>query len=68
MSTLSISPAFAAPRASRPALSSRVRLTRRGRVVVFLAALAPRCSLRRSSSAPWPWVPRPPARPSRPRS
>lgn len=38
MSTLSISPAFAAPRVSRP--PSSVRLTRRGRVVVLLAALA----------------------------
>lgn len=39
MSTLSISPAFTAPRSvsmQRPA----VRLTRRGRLVVFLAALA----------------------------
>ena len=39
MSTLSISPAFAAPRASRPTKAD-VRLTRRGRAVVFLAALA----------------------------
>lgn len=40
MSTLSISPAFSAPHASRPALSRpTVRLTRRGRVVVLLAAL-----------------------------
>lgn len=38
MSTLSISPAFTAPRVARPARSA-VRLTRRGRVVVFLAAL-----------------------------
>ena len=38
MSTLSISPAFAAPRVSRT--PSSVRLTRRGRVVVLLAALA----------------------------
>ena len=38
MSTLSISPAFAAPRVSRTPQSS-VRLTRRG-VVVLLAALA----------------------------
>ncbi|PUA82475.1 LysM peptidoglycan-binding domain-containing protein [Nocardioides currus] len=38
MSTLSISPSFtAAPRAARP--TSAVRLTRRGRLVVFLAAL-----------------------------
>ncbi|WP_051204269.1 MULTISPECIES: LysM peptidoglycan-binding domain-containing protein [Nocardioides] len=39
MSTLSISPTFSAPRVSRAPQSS-VRLTRRGRVVVFLAALA----------------------------
>lgn len=38
MSTLSISPAFTAPRVARPGRSA-VRLTRRGRVVVFLAAL-----------------------------
>lgn len=38
MSTLSISPAFSAPRVARPS-SSAVRLTRRGRVVVFVAAL-----------------------------
>ena len=39
MSTLSISPTFVAPRVSRTPRSA-VRLTRRGRVVVFLAALA----------------------------
>ena len=39
MSTLSISPAFAAPRATRSTRST-VRLTRRGRVVLFLAALS----------------------------
>lgn len=44
MSTLSISPAFSAPHASRLTLSrptrSAVRLTRRGRVVLLLAALS----------------------------
>jgi hypothetical protein len=40
MSTLSIAPAFAPERTTRPAASSSVRLTRRGRLVVFLAALA----------------------------
>ncbi len=39
MSTLSISPAFSAPRSLRMPQSG-VRLTRRGRLVVFLAALA----------------------------
>ena len=39
MSTLSISPAFTAPRSVR-APQSTVRLTRRGRVVLFLAAMA----------------------------
>jgi LysM repeat protein len=43
MSTLSISPTFVAPRASSRALSrptqAPVRLTRRGRVVVVIAAL-----------------------------
>lgn len=39
MSTLSISPAFAAPRISRSTRST-VRLTRRGRVVLLAAALA----------------------------
>lgn len=38
MSTLSISPAFSAPRVARPTRSA-VRLTRRGRVVMLLAAL-----------------------------
>ena len=38
MSTLSISPVFSAPRVARPTRSS-VRLTRRGRVVMLLAAL-----------------------------
>ena len=38
MSTLSISPAFSAPRVARPTRSA-VRLTRRGRVVVLLGAL-----------------------------
>lgn len=38
MSTLSVSPSFSAPRVSRPA-TSPVRLTRRGRVVVIIAAL-----------------------------
>lgn len=38
MSTLSISPAFTAPRHFRAAQST-VRLTRRGRVVLFLAAM-----------------------------
>ena len=38
MSTLSISPAFTAPRTFR-APQSTVRLTRRGRVVLFLAAM-----------------------------
>ena len=39
MSTLSISPTFSAPRISRPT-PSPVRLTRRGRVVVVIVALA----------------------------
>ena len=39
MSTLSIAPAFTAPRSIATPQSS-VRLTRRGRLVVFLAALA----------------------------
>lgn len=39
MSTLSISPTFVAPRSIRVPQAT-VRLTRRGRVVVFLAALA----------------------------
>ncbi|MCW2832193.1 MAG: Peptidoglycan-binding LysM [Nocardioides sp.] len=39
MSTLSISPAFTAPSSIRVTRPS-VRLTRRGRIVVFLAALA----------------------------
>ena len=40
MTTLSIAPAFAPERTTRPAPRSTVRLTRRGRLVVFLAALA----------------------------
>ena len=42
MSTLSISPAFVSGPARKPRLvrSSTVRLTRRGRIVVLLAALA----------------------------
>ena len=39
MSTLSISPTFSAPRVARPT-HTPVRLTRRGRVVVVIAALA----------------------------
>lgn len=39
MSTLSIPPSFTASHAVRPSRSG-IRLTRRGRVVVFLAALA----------------------------
>lgn len=40
MSTLSISPTFSAPRAARPTNTTPVRLTRRGRVVMVIAALA----------------------------
>jgi LysM repeat protein len=43
MSTITVSPAFAPTRTSRPARTSSrssVRLTRRGRVVVLLASLA----------------------------
>lgn len=39
MSTLTIAPAFAPAPVRRPAPRSQVRLTRRGRVVVLLAAL-----------------------------
>lgn len=39
MSTLTISPVFTAPRVARP-MPAPVRLTRRGRVVVVIAALA----------------------------
>lgn len=43
MSTITVSPAFAPTRSSRPARTSSrssVRLTRRGRVVVLMASLA----------------------------